>query len=437
MHVDTHIGVGVEFILEKFNAQGVTYRSDPFHNTVLNVGLLGWWDYTLSEMTTYINVGSGTSAADATQVGLDSRLYTTSTLFVAKADIRATVKEFYSGHKKVFQFAIGTCTGTLTEVGLSRASNASYFNRQRFKNASGDFIAVQVLSDEGLRVTCNIKVYVEPSLRIYSRIFKIPFYGATAGDITFKNNANSKTRTITLAALKAALWNDPMTSSQDASFYNAAYLDTQGFVGGKYSPEDDCFYIAYGWQSRRDSTNNPVWNELSILSHTLTGGTQAPQILLHQDYDASKHPITTFNLYDETAGTNVSKSMVKAFSHYFYAGSNTFLGPFDCGNSYAVWMQAIKNIVFKPNALTTNPSTTTIITSPSLGNNTTTKKFYYAPGVLSTSDYTVNFVSMSFNGSSAWTGSNIDFFLVEPITISNLQEIEFTGTITWGGYTPT
>jgi len=151
------------FQVEKFKADGtITYKGPKFHNTILDVGLDLFANDDLYRIIRYCNVGSGSSTPVQGQSGLDS--------FVAS--VEDSEENIYSvshhttntdplhyGKEETREFSIGTCTGNLTEVGLSKESNSDYFNRQLFRDVSDNPITITVASDEGLRVTFDIKVY--------------------------------------------------------------------------------------------------------------------------------------------------------------------------------------------------------------------------------------------------------------------------------------
>jgi len=162
-----HFKVGCTFQVEKFRNDGaVTYRGPEFSNLVLNVGL----DQMASSgfgiaggNCYYINVGEGSSTPAQTQTGLDNFLAATNNDISSSYGYQASTP-YHKWGQATFEFAIGSCTGNLTELGLSGSSNAEYFNRQLFRDDAGDPTTITVKSDEGLRITAKGFFYpdIEP-----------------------------------------------------------------------------------------------------------------------------------------------------------------------------------------------------------------------------------------------------------------------------------
>jgi len=161
--------IGCTFQAQKFRSGGViTYQGPEFHNIVLDVGLdtLATEDFGLrgtagsnSNNASTLNVGTGSSTPVIDQSGLDSYLTATQSLYGSTTHGYDTDDPIHRWSKTTYEFAIGTCTGNLTEVGLSSDVNIDYFNRQLFKDAGDNPITITVASDEGLRVTCTLYLY--------------------------------------------------------------------------------------------------------------------------------------------------------------------------------------------------------------------------------------------------------------------------------------
>lgn len=161
--------VGCTFQAQKFRSDGtITHQGPEFHNTVLDVGLdklavhrvglvggTGSWNNNAST----INVGTGSSVPAQGQSGLDSYLASTSSIYGSSTSGYDIADPIHRWSKSTYEFAIGSCTGNLTEVGLSKEDNTDYFNRQLFRDELGDPVTITVASDEGLRVTCTLYLY--------------------------------------------------------------------------------------------------------------------------------------------------------------------------------------------------------------------------------------------------------------------------------------
>lgn len=163
------VKINCVFQAQKFNKEGIiTYQGPKFHNTIFDSGLdllhegvlrvgdrLGPW----GGAGDYINVGTGSSTPATSQTGLDSFLASTGNIYGSLSKNSDTSIPRHVWQTAVFEFAIGSCTGNLTEVGLSSAENSNYFNRQLFKDAEGSPTTITVLADEGLRVTATLYLY--------------------------------------------------------------------------------------------------------------------------------------------------------------------------------------------------------------------------------------------------------------------------------------
>lgn len=430
MNFDLHMGVGAEFIIEKFNKDGVVWKSDPIKNMVLDCGLLSLYTYSLVDMTEYINIGSGTSQPIASQTGLENRLYSTKVRFVSDWNSHQVIINPYAGLGKVFQFSIGSCTGTFTELGLSRTANTTYFNRQRIKDAQGNEIAVIVAADEGLRITCIIKLCLDPSIKPYGKIVKINLSGATSGGITISNPTKSKTYAFTLTQLRGCPYTSVETAPIDGLFNNNLLVD--GFTGAKYNADDDCLYVAYGWKEAYYKMPL-IYNDIGITSHTLVGHSSEPVVTVVQAYDESFWPVQHVDFLDETTGTTVSYAYYKQVNLQLLGTPHTFLAPLDL-RSYSLTDIPISNWNLKTSVVKTAPSSQTVITAPTLGNPTLVKKAYFAPGRLGTGTVSIAFVGLAHAG-DAWPYGFICFNFVENISVTNTEEIEFTFTLTWGNFT--
>lgn len=147
------------FKVEKFRSDGIiTYSGPWFHNVILDVGLDLFAGNALYNMIRECNVGTGTSSPATGQSGLDSYLANSNTTYSVTHHTTNTDPLFF-GKQETIEFAVGSCTGNLTEVGLSKDANSEYFNRQLFRDETDTPITITVASDEGLRVTFAVRMY--------------------------------------------------------------------------------------------------------------------------------------------------------------------------------------------------------------------------------------------------------------------------------------
>lgn len=157
--------VACTFQAQKFRSDGtITYQGPVFSNLILNVGLdllasapLGFSGISDSSCR-YVNVGEDNTDPATNQSGLLSHAASTDN---THGDVSTgyNTDPCYKWVERTFEFSIGSCTGNLTEVGLSKVSNDDYFNRQLFRDNNGDPTTITVLEDEGLRITVRLYFY--------------------------------------------------------------------------------------------------------------------------------------------------------------------------------------------------------------------------------------------------------------------------------------
>lgn len=135
----------------------VRVLADWFPNLITDYGLNGMGSGTGSGQ--YCRVGSGST----TPANSDTALVTQ----VASA-IRQSVtvgnnspSPYYGWWRGVFEFAVGTAAGNISEVGISGSTTgANLISRALIRDSGGTPITLTVLSDEILRVTYEFRVYV-------------------------------------------------------------------------------------------------------------------------------------------------------------------------------------------------------------------------------------------------------------------------------------
>lgn len=426
MFGDFNIQVGCEFKAEVFNKNNeVVFETGTFHNTVLNVGLLQWFSYSLDTSTAYINIGNGSSTPVATQTGLDNRLFSTNTLYTAATNEYSFLPSaYYTGRKKVFQFAIGTCTGDFTELGLSRLSNANYFNRQLFKDVNGQDITVRVAADEGLRLTCLLKVYPNPTVGKFGHSFKLDLKGATSGSVTFSNGTTGVAITVDELNVFSTSY---ATGTANHKITNTLYSNGNMIYPIQKSSVDNCYYIS------------TLFNQLTgfcITTNTLVGNSGAPTLTEVIPYA----PLTNFPYYsvsfqDITAGTTVNINYQKRLNLY-WASSN--LIPFGMSTGTPIFilaMGASSNYAWDvTNSSYAKYTSVSTISAPTIDVLTSVRDSYFAPGRINTVNTTVSGLALSVD-----TDNNYHFYqfvFESPITVNSQEEITFRSSISVSNYTP-
>ena len=155
---------GCVFQLEKYRSDGtITYKGPLFNNIVLDVGLDSWSGIELAGqyggLAYRLNVGTGSSEPSTGQTGLDSYTASTDAILDRSYTHDETADPVYASLWRKWEFPIGSCTGNLTELGLSNDDGENYFNRQLFRDEFGNPVTITVLDDEGLRVDGTVFVY--------------------------------------------------------------------------------------------------------------------------------------------------------------------------------------------------------------------------------------------------------------------------------------
>lgn len=155
------------FQAQKFRSDGtITYQGPVFSNLVLDVGLdeLASRPYSVSDagaggVMSYVNVGDDNTDPSTSQSGLQSFVASTKERYGDESTGYDLSDPVHKWLEQTFEFEIGSCTGNLTEVGLSGKSNDDYFNRQLFRDDNGDPTTITVKDDEGLRITARGYLY--------------------------------------------------------------------------------------------------------------------------------------------------------------------------------------------------------------------------------------------------------------------------------------
>lgn len=112
--------------------------------------------------TDYINycqVGSGSSTPSYSDTALSARIAGSNTQY-SISEGAASSSPYYVYVIKTFSFAAGVAAGNISEVGVGWASTGSLFSRALVVDGSGNPTSITVLSDEELRVTYQLRLYV-------------------------------------------------------------------------------------------------------------------------------------------------------------------------------------------------------------------------------------------------------------------------------------
>jgi len=150
---------------------GQTMYGPVFSNIVLDSGLDLLSDYTLQEVASVINVGNGSALPDQrgvlTEIDGEESWYPGLDNFVASSSSSIGWEGSFDytdpAHMEmfnIFSFGPGGFVGEISEVGLSRAPDAGYFNRQLLRDTIGTPTRVRVLEEDELQIACWVYVYL-------------------------------------------------------------------------------------------------------------------------------------------------------------------------------------------------------------------------------------------------------------------------------------
>jgi hypothetical protein len=103
-------------------------------------------------------VGTGNSAPDFSDTGLDSQIAVTATKVSAPNGSNETADR-YCWTRVVFRFSTGTAAGNLAEIGIKCTSPDKFLSRALILDGDGDPATITVLADEVLDATYEFRVY--------------------------------------------------------------------------------------------------------------------------------------------------------------------------------------------------------------------------------------------------------------------------------------
>lgn len=144
--------------LETLDSNGnITRQTDWIPNLILDQGLLR-----MGANNDYLNVcsvGSGTSVPQPSNTSLQNKIAQSSTVSDVVNGARSEAP-YYAYSRRTFTFAAGSVNGLVGELAVGWGGNAGQlFSRALTRNANGTPQAIQVLSDETLRVTYEHRYY--------------------------------------------------------------------------------------------------------------------------------------------------------------------------------------------------------------------------------------------------------------------------------------
>lgn len=156
------LGIGCIFQLQKFKAAGTITATTPrFHNVMLNSGLDLLTTRTMGEFDC-CNLGTGGGLDRFDYTGLTEYLTSSTTILESLASYNSGIGYDHPAlrfWRKKFEFAIGSISKGVSEIGLSVSEDTEYLNRHRIVAPDGVNIGLDVQLDEGLIVWTDVYLF--------------------------------------------------------------------------------------------------------------------------------------------------------------------------------------------------------------------------------------------------------------------------------------
>lgn len=165
------VGMSGRFKLEKFKGTtlpngevielaGSRKTVAEFDNIITNQGLNELGTRGFISTLSYFHVGSGNTAAAATDVALQTFVASTNTFQSSSSPKQLTTSPYYASFIQTKRFGQGVAQGNLQEVGVGWASTGSVlFSRALILDGVGAPTSITILADEYLDVTYEFRVY--------------------------------------------------------------------------------------------------------------------------------------------------------------------------------------------------------------------------------------------------------------------------------------
>ena len=158
--------------------------ADWFQNLITDSGLDRLGTAAGSAVWNYCRVGSGSAAPAFTDTALSSQVASTNTITQQQSGI--DLAEGFGWRRITWQFAQGSVSGNLAELGVSwAASAAGLFSRALIKDSFGNPTTITILPDETLKVVWEVRIYWP----VTDTTGEVVFTGNIGGTHTFTGRA--------------------------------------------------------------------------------------------------------------------------------------------------------------------------------------------------------------------------------------------------------
>jgi len=158
-------------IIRVNKVEDYSWYSPVFSNTVYDAGLDLLAEYTVEDIIATINIGSGTVLPNSEGIlkedgedrvaGLEEYQSSSSTRNTGwESTLYYSDPPVYAEIFGIFTFGQGGFIGKFSELGLSRAPDSGYLNRQLIRDVFGIPRTIEVLEYDELQIACWVYVYV-------------------------------------------------------------------------------------------------------------------------------------------------------------------------------------------------------------------------------------------------------------------------------------
>ena len=206
----------------------------PFYNLITDAGLnfvIGGSNVSLA--TQYCKVGTSSTPPTVNDTTLGAQTGSVSPRVVAiSRTIQYTTEPYYSNHKRVYTFAVGSVSGNLTEIGFfSAATGGTMWSRALIKDSGGNPTTLAILATEQLKVTYTVRRYI-PSL--------------LTGSFTLNTNGTCSTINYTITPANIATFSSPWYNEDChcSTVYTGVYPYETNVLGAITSTPGDVTTIA-------------------------------------------------------------------------------------------------------------------------------------------------------------------------------------------------
>jgi hypothetical protein len=233
------------FGYEKIHARtGIVTERGEFDNLITDVGLnaLGPGNHHVLNLVGHMAVGTGSNPPAVTDIQLQNEIARTSSSggfsSASGYDVTDPARPFH-WQRKVFLFTETQANGNLTELGTFNASGGgTLWNRQLFRDASGNPTVITKTSDEQLKLFYEWRVY--PPVDAVTQVINV-----NGVDVTVTNRANAphgtssewSTGVLThfgLWDINGRIWENntmpSLTANPSGNSYWASTYSTVGYV---------------------------------------------------------------------------------------------------------------------------------------------------------------------------------------------------------------